>query len=65
MPEISHHCPGVPFVLVGNKIDLRDDPETVQRLSERGLWDRRQQDEEYKQRHHRFLVALLDLLTRR
>jgi hypothetical protein len=37
VPEISHHCPGVPFVLVGNKIDLRDDRETIQRLSDRGL----------------------------
>lgn len=37
IPEISHHCPGVPFVLVGNKLDLRDDSETIERLSARGL----------------------------
>ncbi|MCJ1244251.1 Rho GTPase [Trapelia coarctata] len=24
-PEIWHHCPGVPWVLVGTKIDLRDE----------------------------------------
>lgn len=23
IPEIQHHCPGVPFVLVGNKLDLQ------------------------------------------
>jgi hypothetical protein len=37
VPEISYHCPGVPFLLVGNKVDLRDDAEMVQRLSDRGL----------------------------
>jgi len=27
-PEISHHCPNTPMVLVGNKIDLRHDEAT-------------------------------------
>ena len=27
IPEISHHCPGIPFVLVGTKSDLRQDPQ--------------------------------------
>ena len=36
-PEISHHCPGVPIVLVGNKIDLRDDPNTIATLRERRI----------------------------
>ena len=31
-PEISHHCPASPIVLVGNKIDLRDDLETLEEL---------------------------------
>ena len=26
-PEVQHHCPGTPMVVVCNKIDLRDDPE--------------------------------------
>ncbi|EWM23088.1 rho gtpase [Nannochloropsis gaditana] len=26
-PEIKHHAPGVPFILVGTKTDLRKDPE--------------------------------------
>ena len=36
-PEISHHCPKTPIVLVGLKLDLRDDKETVERLRERKL----------------------------
>lgn len=35
IPELQHHCPGVPFVLIGTKLDLREDPETLARLSER------------------------------
>lgn len=33
-PEVSHHCPGVPVLLVGNKIDLREDQETLEHLQE-------------------------------
>jgi len=35
--EISHHAPGVPFILVGTKIDLRDDDEQRARLREKNL----------------------------
>jgi len=32
-PEITHHCPNTPFILVGTKIDLREDGPTIERLS--------------------------------
>jgi Ras-related C3 botulinum toxin substrate 1 len=28
-PEIKHHCPDAPIILVGTKIDLREDRETL------------------------------------
>jgi Ras-related C3 botulinum toxin substrate 1 len=34
-PEVAHHCPYVPFLLVGTKVDLRDDPDVIERLSSR------------------------------
>jgi Ras-related C3 botulinum toxin substrate 1 len=36
--EISHHCPSTPFVLVGTKIDMRNDPDTISRLRNDGLY---------------------------
>ncbi|GLD74101.1 rho-related GTP-binding protein RhoG-like isoform X1 [Lates japonicus] len=36
-PEVSHHCPNVPILLVGTKKDLRGDAETVKKLKEQGL----------------------------
>ena len=32
-PEVMYHCPGAIFVLVGTKLDLRDDPETIENLA--------------------------------
>lgn len=37
VPEIRHHCPDVPIVLCGTKIDLREDPEMLKRLQEKDL----------------------------
>lgn len=36
-PEVAHHCPGTPFLLVGTKMDLRDDPKTQDALAGQGL----------------------------
>ncbi|KAJ7907217.1 small GTPase Cdc42 [Mycena leptocephala] len=31
--EVRHYCPGVPFLIVGTKIDLRDDPKVVEEMA--------------------------------
>ena len=36
-PEINHHCPNVPIILVGTKLDLRDDKETIDKLKEKKM----------------------------
>lgn len=36
-PEIAHHAPGVPIVLVGTKLDLREDLQTIEKLRERSV----------------------------
>jgi Ras-related C3 botulinum toxin substrate 1 len=37
VPEIQHHCPTTPMLLVGTKLDMRDDKETLNRLAEKKL----------------------------
>jgi len=37
IPEVRHHCPYTPIVLVGTKIDLRDDADTRQYLADKKL----------------------------
>jgi len=32
-PEVSHHCPSTPIILVGTKVDLREDPSTCEKLA--------------------------------
>ncbi|KAF3839248.1 hypothetical protein F7725_017965 [Dissostichus mawsoni] len=33
VPEISHHCPRTPFLLVGTQVDLREDSNTIEKLA--------------------------------
>jgi len=35
--EVTHHCPSTPIILVGTKSDLRNDPPTILKLSEKNL----------------------------
>jgi len=34
--EVTHHCPGVPIILVGTKIDMREDKECLESLKAKG-----------------------------
>jgi len=36
-PEVHHHCPGVPSLIVGTQVDLRDDPAVVEKLARQKL----------------------------
>lgn len=36
-PEIKHHCPDTPIVLVGTKYDLRTDPKVLEDLTKKNL----------------------------
>merc|ERR1711928_138661 len=37
IPEITHHAPGVPIILIGTKSDLREDQETINGLKAKNL----------------------------
>lgn len=37
VPEIRHHCPSTPFLVVGTQVDLRDDPTSLEKLAKQKL----------------------------
>ena len=36
-PEVQHHCPNAPIILVGTKLDLRDDKDRIGQLKDKKL----------------------------
>lgn len=36
-PEVHHHCPGVPCLIVGTQVDLRDDKVIIEKLRKQRL----------------------------
>jgi len=36
IPEIKHHCRGVPYIIVGTKADIRHDAATIKSLEDKG-----------------------------
>ncbi|KAF7560014.1 hypothetical protein G7046_g4125 [Stylonectria norvegica] len=45
-PEVHHHCPGVPCLIVGTQVDLRDDPSVREKLSKQKMTPVRREDGE-------------------
>ncbi|KAL1892263.1 Rho GTPase protein rac1 [Ceratocystis pirilliformis] len=36
-PEIGHHAPNIPIILVGTKLDLRDDKDTLEQMMQKRM----------------------------
>jgi cell division control protein 42 len=45
-PEVHHHCPGVPCLIVGTQVDLRDDPQVRDKLAKQKMSPVRKEDGE-------------------
>ncbi|KAI0148493.1 P-loop containing nucleoside triphosphate hydrolase protein [Xylariaceae sp. FL1272] len=45
-PEISHHCPHVPLLIVGTQTDLREDPTVREKLAKQKMQPVRKEDGE-------------------
>ena len=45
-PEVHHHCPGVPCLIVGTQVDLRDDPAVKEKLAKQRMSPVRKEDGE-------------------
>ena len=45
-PEVHHHCPGVPCLIVGTQTDLRDDPAVREKLARQKMQPVRKEDGE-------------------
>ena len=45
-PEVHHHCPGVPCLIVGTQTDLRDDPQVREKLAKQRMQPVRKEDGE-------------------
>jgi cell division control protein 42 len=45
-PEVHHHCPGVPCLIVGTQVDLRDDPSVRDKLAKQKMSPVRKEDGE-------------------
>ncbi|GKT88218.1 ras family protein [Colletotrichum tofieldiae] len=46
VPEVHHHCPGVPCLIVGTQVDLREDPSVREKLSKQKMSPVRKEDGE-------------------
>ena len=45
-PEVHHHCPGAPCLIVGTQTDLRDDPQVREKLAKQRMQPVRKEDGE-------------------